>query len=229
MINFNSNKYPNNIISLNDTLINNVYNYKYLGIILDSKLDFKNHIIKLNNKLSQIQFLISKLSKFIKTNSLIIIYNSIFLPYLNYGNILWGNTFSNNTLNTTIIQKKTLRIINKRKFRDHTKELFTSNKILRLDKLTYYNTLIYMHKQYYNQLPTNLTKIHTKNNNKYTLRTNKTYTIPISKSTRTINSLLIKGPTLWNLLPTNIQNIKNENLFKKRVQNMLINDELYYR
>ena len=88
MINFNSNKYPNNIISLNDTLINNVYNYKYLGIILDSKLDFKNHIIKLNNKLSQIQFLISKLSKFIKTNSLIIIYNSIFLPYLNYGNIL---------------------------------------------------------------------------------------------------------------------------------------------
>ena len=162
MINFNSNTYPNNIISLNDTLINNVYNYKYLGIILDSKLDFKNHIIKLNNKLSQIQFLISKLSKFIKINSLIIIYNSIFLPYLNYGNILWGNTFSNNTLNTTIIQKKTLRIINKRKFRDHTKELFTSNKILRLDKLTYYNTLIYMHKQYYNQLPTNLTKIHKK-------------------------------------------------------------------
>ena len=47
------------------TLINNVNNYKYLGIIIDSKLDFKNHIIKLNNKLSQIQFLISKLSKFI--------------------------------------------------------------------------------------------------------------------------------------------------------------------
>ena len=58
MINFNSNKHPNNIISLNDTLINNVYNYKYHGIILDSKFDFKNHIIKLNNKLSQIQFLI---------------------------------------------------------------------------------------------------------------------------------------------------------------------------
>ena len=85
-----------------------------------------------------------------------------------------------------------------------------------------------MHKQYYNQLPTNLTKIH-KKHNKYTLRTNKTYTIPISKSTRTINSLLIKGPKLWNLLPTNIQNIKNETLFKKRVQNMLLNDELYYR
>ena len=88
-----------------------------------------------------------------------------------------------------------------------------------------------MHKQYYNQLPTNLTKIHTNNNNKYILRTNKTYIpiIPISKSTRTINCLLIKGPKFWNLLPTNIQNIKNENLFKKRVKNMLLNDELYYR
>ena len=40
MINVISNKHPNNIISLNDTLINNVYNYKYLGINLDSKLDF---------------------------------------------------------------------------------------------------------------------------------------------------------------------------------------------
>ena len=71
MINFNSNKHLNNIISLNDALINNViyytyvYNYKYLGITLDSKLHFKNHIIKLNNKLSKIQFLISKLNKFI--------------------------------------------------------------------------------------------------------------------------------------------------------------------
>ena len=36
-----------------------------------------------------------------------------------------------------------------------------------------------MHKQYYNQLLTNLTKIHTQNNNKYTLRINKTYTIRI--------------------------------------------------
>ena len=77
MINFNSNKYPNNIISLNDTLINNVNNYKYLGIILDSKLDFKIPIT-LNNKLFQIQFLISKLSKFIKTNSLLIIYIIVF-------------------------------------------------------------------------------------------------------------------------------------------------------
>ena len=44
MINFNSNKHPNNIISLNDTLINNIY--KYIGINLDSKLDLK--IILLN-------------------------------------------------------------------------------------------------------------------------------------------------------------------------------------
>ena len=74
-------------MSLSDTFINNVHNYKYIGVKLDSKLDFKNHIIKLNKKL-------------------IIIYNSIFQLYLNYGNILWGNKFSNNTINTTTIQKK---------------------------------------------------------------------------------------------------------------------------
>ena len=53
--------------------------------------------------------------------------------------------------------------------------------------------------------------------------------IPISKSTKTIHSLLIKGPKICNSLLINIQNIKNENLFNKRVKHMLINDELYYR
>ena len=97
MINFNSNKHPNNIISLKDTLINNVYNYKYIAINIDSKLDFKNHIISLNNKLSQIQLYVSMLSKFIKTNSLII--------YLNYGNIIWGNTFSNDIISVYTMYK----------------------------------------------------------------------------------------------------------------------------
>ena len=74
MINFSSNKHQNNIISLKDTLINNVYNYKYIGINIDSKLDFKNHIISLNNKFSKIQFYTSVLSKFIKQNSICDIY-----------------------------------------------------------------------------------------------------------------------------------------------------------
>ena len=77
-----------------------------------------------------------------------------------------------------------------------------------------------MHIQILNQLPTNLTEIHIQNiinTYKYTLRTNKTYTIPIPKLTRTIDSLLIKSPTLWNLLPINIKNIKNDKVFKKRV------------
>ena len=38
---------------------------------------------------------------------------------------------------------------------------------------------------------------------------------------------MIKGPQLLNLLPTNIQNIKNENLFKKRVTNLLLNEYEY--
>ena len=55
------------------------------------------------------------------------------------------------------------------------------------------------------------------------------YFITISKSTRTIISMIIKGLKLWKLLPTNILNIKNGNLFKKRIKNMILNDELYYR
>ena len=47
-------------------------------------------------------------------------------------------------INTTIIKKKTLRIINKITFLDHTKELFTSNKILRLDNTLMFNLILYI-------------------------------------------------------------------------------------
>ena len=182
IVNFNSRKYSNIHLTINNISIQNEIEYKYLGIIIDKDINFKNHIINLNNKLSKILYSISRLSKYIKTQPMIIIYNSLFLPHIMYGNIIWGNIYKSNLTNLILTQKKIIRIINKTKyFREHITLLFERNNILKLNSLIKYNTLIYMHDHHYNNLPQNIYIIHKKHENKYKLRKSPIYKIPYTK------------------------------------------------
>ena len=56
IVNFNSRKYSNIHLTINNISIKNEIRYKYLGIIIDKDINFKNHIINLNNKLSKILY-----------------------------------------------------------------------------------------------------------------------------------------------------------------------------
>ena len=219
IVNFNSRKYSNIHLKINNISIQNEIEYKYLGIIIDKDINFKNHIFNLNNKLSKILYSISRLSKYIKTKPMIIIYNSLFLPHIMYGNIIWGNIYKSNLTNLILTQKKIIRIINKTKyFREHTNLLFERNNILKLNSLIKYNTLIYMHDHHNNNLPQNIYNIHKKheNKNKNKLRKSPIYKIPYTKKSQLINSILTMGPKLWNNLNGDIQIIKNKNSYKKK-------------
>ena len=225
IVNFNSRKYSNIHLKINKISIQNEIEYKYLGIIIDKDINFKNHIFNLNNKLSKILYSISRLSKYIKTKPMIIIYNSLFLPHIMYGNIIWGNIYKSNLTNLILTQKKIIRIINKTKyFREHTNLLFERNNILKLNSLIKYNTLIYMHDHHNNNLPQNIYNIHKKheNKNKNKLRKSPIYKIPYTKKSQLINSILTMGPKLWNNLNGDIQIIKNKNSYNKKIKNQLI-------
>ena len=67
ILNCNSSKYININLQINKSLMTNVYEYKYLVIIIDNNLNFKNYIKTLNIKLSKILYSINKLSKYINT------------------------------------------------------------------------------------------------------------------------------------------------------------------
>ena len=150
---------------------------------------------------------------------MIIIYNSLFLPHIMYGNIIWGNIYKSNLTNLILTQKKIIRIINKTKyFREHTNLLFERNNILKLNSLIKYNTLIYMHDHHNNNLPQNIYNIHKKheNKNKNKLRKSPIYKIPYTKKSQLINSILTMGPKLWNDLNRDILIIKNKNSYIKK-------------
>ena len=92
---------------------------KYLGVLIDYKLSWKNHIGSVALKISKTIGLLSKLQHFVPTHTLINIYNSLIALYLCYGLVAWGQASKNELDKLLILQKCALHFIFFANRRDH--------------------------------------------------------------------------------------------------------------
>ena len=67
-----------------------VKDFNYLGITLDTGLTWKPHLNNISKKLAKTNGIMTRLKHFLSVNILKILYNSLILPYLNYGILAWG-------------------------------------------------------------------------------------------------------------------------------------------
>ena len=81
---------------------------KYLGLILDNKLDWKGPITELSKKLSRAVGLLCKIKNLCPTSVLISLYYSIFNSHLLYGLVVWGNANRSYINKIKYLQKRAL-------------------------------------------------------------------------------------------------------------------------
>ena len=62
---------------------------KFLGMIIDSKLEWKEHISCVQNKISSGIYSINKVKHILNNRHLTTLYFSLIHPYLDYGITLW--------------------------------------------------------------------------------------------------------------------------------------------
>ena len=122
-------------ITINNVKIDRVYVTQFLGVLIDSNLNWKEHIDSINNKISKSIAIIYKARKILSTSSLYTLYCTLILPYLNYCIENWGNTHESNISKIFLKQKRAIRIICRAKFYDHTSPLFQKLNILELKDL----------------------------------------------------------------------------------------------
>ena len=75
-------------ISIDNIKIPLVHSTIFLGVVLDDKLTWKDHINSIACKISQIIGALNRLKKDLPQNILINIYQSMIMPYLSYCNIV---------------------------------------------------------------------------------------------------------------------------------------------
>ena len=65
---------------------------KYLGVLTDQQLTFKNHINSVVKKISRTTGLMYRIRQYTNDKALALIYNSLIYPFLLYAVPVWGNT-----------------------------------------------------------------------------------------------------------------------------------------
>lgn len=78
-------------IYINDTEVEHVQYFKFLGITIDHHLDWKAHVTQLRNKLLSVTGILSRLKHTLPLDVKLKIYHSLFGCHLNYGLLLWGH------------------------------------------------------------------------------------------------------------------------------------------
>ena len=137
------------ILKIKDTIIDYVEYFNYLGVIIDQRLNWKNHIEVIAKKISKSICIMNKLKHYLPTHTLKNIYDSLISSYLNYGVLCWG--LKPNRLFK--LQKKAIRIICKTKYNSHSDPLFKKLKILKLSDIVYRKLYKFYYRYTKQQLP----------------------------------------------------------------------------
>ena len=111
---------------INNTNIEKVEQFKFLGLTLDSNLNWKKHSDNITNKCSQIIGILNRLKQILPQNIKIMLYNALLLPHINYCLVTWG--YQCKRIN--ILQKRAIRIITLSTYNCHTAPLFKKLKLL---------------------------------------------------------------------------------------------------
>ena len=82
-------------IYFNSNPIEQVSSQKHLGIILDTKLNFQEHIKNLLTKVNKTTGLLRKLQNILPRGSLLTIFKSFFRPHFDYGNVIYDQIYNN--------------------------------------------------------------------------------------------------------------------------------------
>ena len=94
---------------------------KFLGVILDEHLTWKEHIRYTENKVAKSIGLLYGAKSFLGKHSLLTLHYSYIHTYLNYANLSWASTNRTNLKKLLSQQKHAIRIVNNQTRFEHTK------------------------------------------------------------------------------------------------------------
>ena len=214
---------PGNIV-FDDTPLEEVSSIKFLGVCVDNKLSWKYHINNISKTISRNIGVINKLKYYLPSSTLVILYSSMILPYLNYGILVWGNTHQTLLDKLLLLQKKSLRIIFNLHTRAHTDDLFFDNKILKIKDLYLFQLGQFMFNYNTNSLPNIFADLFLRNNlfHNYPTRRSNEYHLPLLRTIHAQNTFVFTGPKFWNNLDVNLKNATSLISFKGKLKEFLI-------
>lgn len=204
---------------------------KFLGVIIDNKLKWTDHIVHIKNKISKSIGILYKTRKYLDKHTLRNLYYTFVYPYLIYCVEVWGNASGIHLDPIIKLQKQCVRTISFAAYREHTEPIFKELCILNFNKLVTHRIGLLMFKHSLELLPISISKLFTKNNeyhDHFTRQSNSLHS-SIGRGESVYRSFSFHGINIWNqmskFIPLNISYVK----FKKLSKIYLQEHDMIYR
>ena len=173
--------HPN--ITINSQTIDRVAFTRFLGVMIDENLKYKEHIRYIKTKCAKGVGILCRAKKYFTIKTLTDLYYAFIHPYLNYCIEIWGNTCTTYLTPIIRLQKTAVRIIVGARRRQSSEGIFKLLRIIPVEKLHTYSIYIFLFKLISNTMPQSISSTFQFNNNLH------------SHSTRQNNNLHIDSVT----------------------------------
>ena len=141
-------------IQINGSEIKEVSSAKFLGVIIDNKMSWAEHINHISRKVLKSIDVIIKARKSFDNDTLLNLYSALILPHISYCIQVWGTAASVHIKRLHVLQMKIVRIICGVHPRTHTQPLVRLLHLLSINQIRdYYFVAIFMYKMKNNLMP----------------------------------------------------------------------------
>ena len=214
-------------LKLDGQLIENKKDFKYLGLNIDSFLNFE---LMVNNVCSRLRSRVSMIQRvrfFLPSSCLHTLYFSFIQPYIDYCILVWGFSSKTNISKVQRLQNRVARIVSQCfDFNVSSLEIIKSLRWQNVTERRDFLRSILMHKCLYGHAPSYLSDHFVALEavqDRFTRLSNELMLhVPFARTNYLNRSFSIIGPKSWNNLPTDLRRIQNLDQFKNMYKQLIL-------
>ena len=211
-------------ISIFNCNLENVENFKYLGIKLTSDFTWSDHVEYVMSKFNQRLGLLRRIKHLLPFQARLLFYNSVVLPNFDYADLVWGDKNNATIMNDLqIIQNKAAKIILDKPLYSSATDALTTLKWLKLGQRRHYHRCLYVFKCV-NKLTCHSMDLLTHGDvHGYNTRHKDMIRLPVIKTNWSKQRLAYQAVKEWNNLNNDVRGSASTSVFKRRMQNFICN------
>jgi len=211
-------------IELDNTKLQRVNSTKFLGVIIDENLTWKNHIDGISKTIARNIGVLNKLKHSIPERILYSLYCTLILPYVNYSVLVWGNTYQSYMDKIFKLQKWAVRTVSNSHYRSHSAPLFQRFNILNVYDTYKLEVSVFMFRHSRNQLPSTFKNFFIKQieSHDYNTRNSDDYILTRNKKVFSDQTVRTSGPLMWKSLDQNLKMSASIKQFRSQFKRYLL-------
>ena len=219
---FLGSKENNFVMTIADKNITSQNEVQLLGITIDNKLSFSNHIKRICKSANNKVCAILRLRNYMSVDQTKLLINAHVLSQFYYCPLIWMFCLKKDMKLIINVHKRALRTTYNNFYLSY-EELLDLDKSVTIHQKHLQYLMIEIFKSTRQENPLIVRELFQTKELPYNIRNNNLLKLPPTSSTRFgTNSLVFKGSLIWNTLPSSLKNSNTLSIFKKDIKNWKI-------